>query len=148
MINLEFLFKIIKYPAEWLNTGYPRDLLDAGYPDIRQKSISGQIISGDRISGPTLVYTLYVEWISIMILLYKRDWQDCYRTADFADHFSLLLRLDAPISQEVLDRFYQFLPQCRGYSLLTIATGIRDIRKQCSFWTLEFMKMKWIFLFS
>ena len=62
MVNFIFLLKIIKYPA-----GYRISGKSAGYPakkqipNIQQKSISGQIISGHRISGPSLLFLLVFD---------------------------------------------------------------------------------------
>ena len=54
MVNFIFMSKIIKYPAEWPDTGY----LVLEKPEIRQKSISGRVISSHRKSDRTLVPTL------------------------------------------------------------------------------------------
>ena len=52
LVNLELLFKIIKYPA-----GYPvLKKPNTGYPEIRQMSISGNPAKVNIRPSPTLVY--------------------------------------------------------------------------------------------
>ena len=69
MVNFIFLLKIIKYPAGYRisgkSAGYPANPPDIRQkkqiPNIQQKSISGQIISGHRISGPSLLFLLVFD---------------------------------------------------------------------------------------